>query len=54
MSKWGYAEGGGLDGEGREDVSRCQSFKPDAAAVSTDDASTVTASTQLDDHVRTL
>lgn len=41
-------------GEGRKGVSRCQSFRPDAAAVSTDDASTVSASTQLDDQLRTL
>lgn len=48
-------EGGGVPcGEGRKGVSRCQSFRPDAAAVSTDDASTVSASTQLDDQLRTL
>lgn len=44
----------GRVGEGRKGISRCQCFKLDAAAVSTDDASAVSASTQLDDQLRTL
>lgn len=52
---YGGGEGGGVPcGEGRKGVSRCQSFRPDAAAVSADDASTVSASTQLDDQLRAL
>lgn len=48
--------GGGRErgGEGRKGVNRCQRFEPDATAVSTDDASAVSAPTQLDDQLRTL
>lgn len=38
----------------RKGVSRCPCFKPDAAAVSTDDASAASAPTRLDDQPRTL
>lgn len=41
MGRWGEAGvGGGVS-------ARCQSFKPDAAAVSADDASAMSAATQL-------
>lgn len=45
---WGGRE------RGRKGFSRCQHFLPDAAAVSTDDASAVSAPTQLDDQLRML
>lgn len=39
--------------EGKNGDGRCQRFKPDATAVCTDDASAVSAPTQLHDQLRT-
>lgn len=45
----------GKTGRGKEGYQQMPLFqKPDAAAVSTDDASTVSAPTLLDDQLRTL
>lgn len=44
---------GGERWEGRG-VNRCQCFQPDAAAVTTDDASARSAATSLNDQLRTL